>query len=91
MVGLFILFSGDLDDFGFEVGEVHAHPQLSISFLNHHHVCQSIGVVNLPNETYLLKFADFFSYGLISLRGEHLLLLSDGWKGGLHIQPMYHD
>ena len=37
-----------------KVGEVHAHPPLPTSFLDHYYVRQPVGVVNLPNEARLL-------------------------------------
>ena len=74
-----------------QVSKIHAHSPLPASFLNNHHVCQPVGVINLLNEARLLQFAYFFRYGLILLRGEHSLLLSDGWKGRRYIQPVYHD
>ena len=37
-----------------QVGEIYAYPQFSAGFLDHHYVCQPVGVVNLPNEIRLL-------------------------------------
>ena len=37
-----------------QVGEVYTRPPLSADFLDHHHVCQPVEVVDLPNEILLL-------------------------------------
>ena len=65
-----------------QVHEVYTHPPLSIDLFDHYYVGQLVGVVNLPNEFCILKFANLFGYGLVLFLGEYLLLLSNRGERG---------
>ena len=73
-----------------QVREVYAHPPFPIGFLDHHHVCQPVGVIYFSDEACLLQFSNF-CYCSIPFLSEHPLPLTDGWKRKRYIQPVYHD
>ena len=67
-----------------QVREVYAHPPFPIGFLDHHHVCQPVGVIYFSNKACLLQFANSFCYRSVPFLGKHPLLRrtpasSDGW------------
>ena len=74
-----------------QVRKVYVHPPLPIGFLDHHHFHQPVEIVKFFDEVCLLQLAGFFRYSSIPFLGEHLLLLTNRWKSGRHIQPMHHD
>ena len=71
--------------------EVYTHSPLSVGFLDHHYISQPVEIVYLPNEFWILQFADFFRYSHVSLLGKHSLLLMDRRKRRWYIQPVNYD
>lgn len=69
-----------------KISVIDAYPPLSTGLFDYDHVCESIGIVHLPDEAHGKEIPDLLIYGLLPFKHEASPFLVDQSILGIDVQ-----